>query len=101
MDAKEFMRKNEEDRRGPRTELADGSSAPACSPKRPYESKRGARGHVWKRDEDGTIDIFAYNPSEYCNGPQCVKCGYGFCHHCHVGPQVSCTANAENQALTR
>jgi len=65
----------------------------ACSPKRPYESKRGARGHVWKRDEDGTLDIFAYNPSEYCNGPLCVKCGYGFCHHCQTGPQVSCTAN--------
>lgn len=72
---------------------ASRRAAPHCSAMRPYETKRGARGHIWKRDEDGSLDIFAYNLSEYCNGPRCVKCGYGFCHHCHKMPEKSCTSN--------
>jgi hypothetical protein len=39
-------------------------------------------GHVWMREEDGSIDIFGYS-SGHCNGPRCSVCGYGFCHHCH------------------
>lgn len=41
------------------------------------------RGHVWKTDEGGEVDIFAYEgDGQYCNGPRCVNCGEGFCHHC-------------------
>jgi hypothetical protein len=65
------------------------------SPLRPYETKRGARGHVWKRHEDGTLDILAYNLGGYHNGPMCVRCGYGFCLNCFAGPQKECTANSE------
>lgn len=39
--------------------------------------------HKFKRTEGGDIDIFAYQSGEYHNGPECVRCGAGFCHHCH------------------
>lgn len=58
----------------------------------PFESE--SRGHVWKRDEDGSVDIFAYNPRDPHNGPLCIKCGYGFCHHCNALPPEDCTAFA-------
>jgi len=48
------------------------------------------KGHEWKIDEDGEIDIFAYNPHDPHNGPECVKCGYGFCHHCQELPDDNC-----------
>jgi hypothetical protein len=55
------------------------------------------KGHEWaKNDYDGEVDIFAYNPSEYCNGPLCVKCGYGFCHHCESVPDCKCTADTSS-----
>jgi len=58
-----------------------------------YETE--ARGHVWKRDEDdGEIDIFAYEGGEYHNGPLCVNCGYGFCHHCNDLPDEACSKPA-------
>lgn len=41
-----------------------------------------ARQHDWQRDEDDDIDIFAFNPHDPHNGPVCVRCGEGFCHHC-------------------
>jgi hypothetical protein len=50
------------------------------------------KGHEWRKDAFGDIDIFAYNPSKYCNGPVCAKCGYGFCHHCDSVPDCRCTA---------
>lgn len=60
---------------------------------RDYTTKRGAKGHSWKRREDGTIDIFAFSNDEgSCNGPRCTKCDYGFCHHCRKVPAVSCSA---------
>lgn len=54
----------------------------------PYEKR--TRGHIWRRDEDGSLDIFAYNPRDPHNGPECIRCGYGFCHHCEVGPEQDC-----------
>lgn len=39
-------------------------------------------GHVWKIDEYGDVDLFAYYLGDYHNGPLCVNCGFGFCHHC-------------------
>lgn len=46
-------------------------------------------GHVWKLCKDGEIDTFAYE-SDYCNGPQCERCGYGYCHHCQDEPDEPC-----------
>lgn len=47
--------------------------------------------HLWKTyDGQGTvnkndpnIDICAYSSGDVHNGPVCINCGYGFCHHCH------------------
>lgn len=62
----------------------------------PYENA-GARGHVWQV-EGGEVDIFAYNPADPHNGPRCVNCGYGFCHHCYEGPLEDCPAAGEPEA---
>jgi len=52
------------------------------------------RGHVWKREDDypAEVDIFGHeSPDGFHNGPVCVVCGYGFCHHCNRnGPTVDC-----------
>lgn len=53
---------------------------------------KNTRGHVWATDEDGVLDIFAYEGGDYHNGPKCVKCGYGFCHHCKEGPAKDCSS---------
>lgn len=48
-------------------------------------------GHEWERDQDGEIDFMAYDADpEPHNGPRCVRCGYGFCHHCQSGPSEPC-----------
>lgn len=54
---------------------------------RPYEIN--THGHVWRRDSDGSLDIFGYDWDNH-NGPICVVCGYGFCHHCQEEPGVEC-----------
>jgi hypothetical protein len=38
--------------------------------------------HKWKMDGK-EIDIFAGGDGDFHNGPKCVRCGQGFCHHCH------------------
>jgi hypothetical protein len=48
----------------------------------PVDPSAVARQHAWKRDEDGDIDIFAADDAPH-NGPVCVRCGEGFCHHCN------------------
>lgn len=48
------------------------------------------KGHRWKREDDGAIDIFGVEWGHH-NGPICVNCGYGFCHHCQELPGISCT----------
>ena len=51
-----------------------------------------SRGHTWKRDSSGEIDIFAIE-SGFCNGPQCTTCGFGECWHCARPnwPSIDCT----------
>lgn len=41
--------------------------------------------HKWQKNDydKRTVDMFAYEAGEYHNGPRCVRCGAGFCHHCH------------------
>lgn len=56
----------------------------------PYETE--TRGHVWKRESDGSIDIFAGGDDDRHNGPACVNCGYSFCHHCESVPDNDCPA---------
>ena len=42
---------------------------------------RKNHGHTWRTNDDGTIDIFAYEIGNH-NGMVCTKCGYSFCHLC-------------------
>ena len=53
------------------------------------------RGHTWMlnpyEDDPKPVYTFAFNEGEYHNGPLCVTCGYGFCEHCHAGPEEDCT----------
>jgi hypothetical protein len=37
--------------------------------------------HDWRKDEYGEIDTFALD-NGYHNGPECLRCGETFCHHC-------------------
>lgn len=57
---------------------------------------KNPRGHVWQ-EFDGEIDVFAYEDGSYHNGPRCIKCGYGFCHHCQPGPDHDCPATSESE----
>lgn len=58
-----------------------------------YCVESGRRGHTWRTDECGDVDIFAYEGGgKYCNGPRCTTCGYGFCHHCQPLPGKACSA---------
>jgi|19_taG_2_1085344.scaffolds.fasta_scaffold00883_14 hypothetical protein len=47
-----------------------------------YPYVRDPQGHIWKEIEAGVIDIFAWSEGDTCNGPRCIKCDRGFCHHC-------------------
>ena len=37
--------------------------------------------HLWAKDENGDIDMFAFE-EDYHNGPRCTKCDDYFCAHC-------------------
>jgi hypothetical protein len=54
-----------------------------------YDYRTNTHGHTWIRNEDGEIDIFAYDHGDH-NGPRCMVCGYGFCHHCKDEPSKEC-----------
>ena len=60
---------------------------------KPYPWELDTRGHVWRTEDDGSVDIFAlYTEGDagYHNGPACVKCFYSFCMHCHDMPDEDC-----------
>jgi hypothetical protein len=57
------------------------------------------RGHVWVKDEDGEVDILAFDvetETQGHNGPRCMVCGYGFCHHCQSAPDHDCPGPSHN-----
>jgi hypothetical protein len=39
------------------------------------------RAHVWFENAFGETDIFRLNAG-FHNGPECIRCGLKFCHHC-------------------
>lgn len=45
-----------------------------------WETYSGAGTSDKNNDE---IDICAYMAGDIHNGPRCMICGYGFCHHCY------------------
>ena len=38
--------------------------------------------HLWQRDDDGEIDVWAFE-SGYHNGPYCTRCHHTECEHCN------------------
>jgi hypothetical protein len=64
-----------------------------------YKFEINPRGHIWKKNDwNNEINIFGYERGEYCNGPVCIVCGYGFCHHCEDDtPQQDCVEQKEAQ----
>lgn len=84
------------------TDLSNSSSDA-----KPYAANGNDRGHVWKKygDDAATVDIFAFSPADPHNGPACVVCGYGYCHHCEMGPDEDCpgpkvSASVESKTTT-
>ena len=51
-------------------------------PVTPKYGKTTLPHHKWRFDKDGKIDEFAVDVG-YHNGPECVRCGESFCHHCN------------------
>lgn len=51
-------------------------------PKRPIHIHEEHSEHLWKRDENGEIDVWAYEEG-YCNGPVCTRCHHSECMHCN------------------
>jgi hypothetical protein len=58
-----------------------------------YETE--SRGHIWRRNSQGEVDIFAFESGMH-NGPLCDICGYAFCHHCHEVPEMDCLGKIHN-----
>lgn len=59
-----------------------GTARLGCEPMAPVHVHEEYPEHDWRREEDGTVDRFAYEVS-YCNGPVCERCGWSFCTHCN------------------
>lgn len=49
-----------------------------------YYYEQDPKSHDWKRDEYGEVDRWALHFLT-CNGPECARCGFSFCHHCMMG----------------
>jgi hypothetical protein len=64
---------------------------------RKYE--KDPKGHVWETNDNGEVDIFAYEAGDRHNGPRCAKCGYGFCHHCQKKPAKKCVKGQTRREL--
>jgi hypothetical protein len=54
-----------------------------------YPFEENPRGHIWRLDEYGEIDLFGLDYDNH-NGPICVVCEDSFCHHCQAGPDNDC-----------
>ena len=57
------------------------SSLEKLVPKKPKCKHEEYLKHSWKKDDDGIIDLFAWD-SGYHNGPVCERCGAAPCMHC-------------------
>lgn len=63
---------------------------------------KDSKGHVWKLKRDSIwwdseeldgngdeVDTFAWS-QEFCNGIECINCGYSMCIHCNAVPSYEC-----------
>ena len=51
-------------------------------PKQPIHIHEEHSEHLWKRDRNGKIDLWAFEEG-YCNGPVCTRCWHSECVHCN------------------
>lgn len=51
-------------------------------PKKPIHIHEEHSEHLWKRDKNGEIDLWAFSVG-YCNGPVCTRCWHSECEHCN------------------
>lgn len=51
-------------------------------PMKPYHVHEEYPEHLWKRDKNGEIDVWAFE-YEYHNGPVCTRCYHSECEHCN------------------
>ena len=65
-------------------------------PKKPIHIHEEHAEHLWKRDKNGEIDLWAFSVG-YCNGPVCIRCGHSECEHCNedwkTDPTEPCVVN--------
>ena len=51
-------------------------------PKKPINIHEEHSEHLWQRDKNGKIDVWAFEEG-YCNGPVCTRCWHSECVHCN------------------
>lgn len=51
-------------------------------PKKPIHIHEEHSEHLWRRDKNGEIDLWAFELG-YCNGPVCTRCWHSECEHCN------------------
>jgi hypothetical protein len=51
-------------------------------PKKPIHIHEEHSEHLWKRNNNGEIDLWAFSVG-YCNGPVCTRCWHSECEHCN------------------
>ena len=51
-------------------------------PKKPIHIHEEHSEHLWQRDKNGKIDLWAFEEG-YCNGPVCTRCWHSECVHCN------------------
>jgi len=55
----------------------------------PKKYELNPMGHVWERNEDGSVNALAFDYDDH-TGPRCVVCGYVFCDNCQEMPDEEC-----------
>ena len=51
-------------------------------PKKPIHIHEEYPEHLWQRDKNGNIDLWAFEEG-YCDGPVCTRCWHSECVHCN------------------
>jgi hypothetical protein len=67
-------------------------------PKKPIHIHEEHSEHLWQRDKNGEIDIWAFEAG-YCNGPVCARCWHSECVHCNedweTDPVCNCVVDKD------
>ncbi len=67
-------------------------------PKRPAHIHEEHSEHLWQRDKNGNIDLWAFEEG-YCNGPVCTRCWHSECVNCNedweTNPVCDCVVDKD------